>query len=119
MKSFLKKSIVKFTYALQGVKHGLLHDKSIRIQAVIGGFVVLVCLLLSLSFYEWIMILSMILLVLGAEFMNSAMEELCDRLYPEYDIRAKKIKDYSAAAVLFISGIAALVGIAVIGGKLF
>ena len=80
--------------------------------------VICVCLCLSLSLVEWLAVLAMILLVLSAEFINSALEELCDSCYPQYDVRAKKIKDYSAAAVLLISVLAALVGIYVIGGKL-
>lgn len=119
MKSFLKRSIAKFRYAFEGLGHGLLHDRSIRIQAVIGASVIVLCLPLSLYPYEWVLILSMILLVLAAEFMNSAVEALCDKIYPDYHIQAKKIKDYAAAAVLLISMIAALVGILVIGGKLF
>lgn len=119
MKSFLKRTIAKFKYSFQGLVHGLSYDKSIQIQGCIGLAVVLFCLFLSLKGYEWVLILSMILLVLAAEFINSTVEALCDKLYPTYHKEAKKIKDYAAAAVLLISMIAALVAILVIGGKLF
>ena len=119
MKSFLKRSIAKFQYAFQGLRHGLGKDRSIQTQAMIGAVVIIGCIPFSLYIYEWILILSMILLVLAAEFLNSAIETLCDKLYPEYHPEAKKTKDYAAAAVLLISMIAAVIGIYVIGGKLF
>lgn len=119
MKSFLKKYVHKFRYAFQGLFHGLCYDHSILLQALIGAVVIVWCLFLSLSWLEWTIILSMILLVLAAEFVNSTIEELCDVLFPAYDPRAKKIKDYAAAAVLLISGIAAMSGLYIIGGALW
>ncbi len=119
MKSFLKRSAAKFKYSFEGLFHGLYHDKSIRLQGLIALVVIAACLTLSLKLYEWILVLAMILLVLAAEFINSTIEALCDKLYPDYHAEAKKIKDYAAAAVLLISLLAAIVGIAVIGGKLF
>ena len=119
MKSFLKKYINKFKYAFDGLYAGLRHDRSIALQGLIALAVIAVCGWLRLSWLELMVIIAMILLVLGAEFINSAMEELCDALYPEYDVRAKKIKDYAAAAVLLFAILAAVVGLTVIGGKLF
>lgn len=117
MKLFLK-IINKFSYAFQGLKEGILHDKSIQLQVLLGSVVVLVCLPLALSLMEWVIIVAMILLVLAAEFLNSALEELVDIVCPTYDIRAKRIKDFGAAMVLLISMLAAVVGLYIIGGKL-
>lgn len=119
MKSFLKKYVDKFAYAFDGLSHGLRHDRSIRLQFCIGAGVLFVSAILKLNAKEWVIITAMILLVISAEFMNSALEECCDQLFPQYDVKAKKIKDYSAAAVLLVSILAAFVGIYVIGGKLF
>ena len=119
MKSFLKKYINKFYYAWCGLIDGMLHDDSIRLQIIIAFAVIIVCMFLSLSAWEWVLILAMILLVCAMEWMNSALEELCDAMFPTYDKRAKKIKDYAATAVLLVSLLAAVVGIYVIGGKLW
>ncbi len=117
MKSFLKKYVDKFTHAFCGLFHGLRHDRSITLQFLNGAGVIAVCCCLKLSVLEWVVIMAMILMVISAEFINSALEECCDKLFPQYDERAKKIKDYSAAAVLLLSILAAMVGIYVIGGK--
>lgn len=118
MKSFLKKYIHKFQYAFQGLFHGILFDQSIRLQAWIALIVIVFCLFLSLTWVQWTIIISMILMVLAAEFVNSTIEEICDVLFPSYDRRVKKIKDYAAAAVLLLSMLAAVVGLYVIGGTL-
>ncbi len=119
MKSFLKRYVDKFAHAICGLFHGLWHDRSITLQFFNGICVILICACLRLRPHEWVIIMAMILMVISAEFINSALEECCDKLFPQYDERAKKIKDYSAAAVLLLSILAALVGIYVIGGKLW
>ena len=116
MKSFLKKIIHKFSYAFQGLIHGLMHDRSIQIQAVIGFVVICIGFYFHFCIQEWVIVISMILLVVASEFANSVIEEICDTLYPDYDERAKKIKDYAAAFVLLVSFIAAIVGIYILKG---
>lgn len=118
MKSFRKKVVYKFLYAFQGLFHGILHDRSIQIQACIACLVVLFGLILSLNAFEWLVVITMILMVLAAEFVNSAIEEICDALYPNYDQRAKKIKDYAAAFVLLISIMAGIIGVYILGGHM-
>lgn len=118
MKSFPKRFINKFRYAFAGLLDGILHDKSISLQALLALVVICVCAFLSLTIVEWVMILAMILLVLAAEFINSCVEEIVDMVCPDYDERAKRIKDYAAASVLLISALAALVGLYILGGKL-
>ena len=94
MISFLKKYGNKFRYAFAGLMHGLLHDRSIVLQAVLGMVVLAVCACLGL-------------------------EAIVDMVSPQYSEGAKKAKDYAAAAVLVMSLAAAAVGIVIIGGKLF
>lgn len=119
MRSFPKRFVRKFYYAFAGLFHGITKDHSIRLQACLGAIVLFVCLFLSLTWIQWCIIVMMILLVLAVEFLNSCIEQIVDVLFPDYDQRAKIIKDYAAAAVLLISGIAALAGIYIIGGQLW
>ena len=49
MISFLKKYGNKFRYAFAGLMHGLLHDRSIVLQAVLGMVVLAVCACLGLQ----------------------------------------------------------------------
>lgn len=118
MLSFLKKYRNKFVYAFQGLFHGILNDNSIRIQCCIGVIVLALCTFLSLSCMEWVIILLVIGLIVTFEFINSAVEHIVDYISPTYSEQAKIIKDYTAAAVLVMSIVAAAVGILIIGGKL-
>ena len=106
---FLKKAVRKFSYAFAGLLDGIRNDASIRLQFVLG-----VCTLI-----EWSIVLILVALVIAMEYINSAIETLTDVLFPNYDRRAKKIKDYSAAAVLVVSIVALLFGIIIFGGRLW
>ncbi|MDE6195703.1 MAG: diacylglycerol kinase family protein [Erysipelotrichaceae bacterium] len=119
MISFLKKYKRKFQYAFQGLLYGCLKDRSIRLHVGIALLVIGVCAYLSLSMMEWCFIIGSIFIVLAFEFVNSAIEGIVDFISPNYHKEAKKIKDYAAAAVLLISFLAAMIGIYIIGGKLW
>ena len=119
MISFLKKYALKFRYAFAGLFHGITHDHSIALQCILAVLVMVVCCFLKLSKMEWICIVVMIALVIAFEFMNSAIETIVDFVCPQYHESAKKIKDYAAAAVLVVSISAAVVGVIIIGGKLW
>lgn len=119
MISFLKKYIAKFAYAFAGLFDGLCHDASILLQCLIGMLVIIVCFFFHLQTWEWVAIIIVIAAVIALEFVNSAIETIVDMICPQYDVRAKKIKDYAAAAVLMMSIAAAVVGIVILGGRLW
>ena len=116
---FLKKAVRKFSYAFAGLLDGIHNDASIRLQFVLGVCTLLAGLLLHLSLIEWSIVLILVALVIAMEYINSAIETLTDVLFPNYDRRAKKIKDYSAAAVLVVSIVALLFGIIIFGGRVW
>lgn len=119
MKSFLKKFVRKFYFAFAGLFHGVVKDHSIRLQAMLAVVVLMVSACVSLSLMEWLCIIGMILLVLTMEFINSCVEQIVDVLFPDFDERAKHIKDYAAAAVLLVSMLAAMVGMYILGGHVW
>ncbi|MEG0361659.1 MAG: diacylglycerol kinase family protein [Longicatena sp.] len=118
MLSFLKKYSNKFRYAFAGLFAGIRNDSSILLQCIIGCCVILVCLFLHLTWFEWSLIILLIGSIIALEFINSAIETIVDMISPEYNVLAKKIKDYAAAAVLIMSIVAAIIGILIVGGKL-
>ena len=118
MISFLKKYIHKFQYAFAGLFDGICKDASIRLQVLLAMGVVIVCLFLPFSVIEWSILLILIGLVIALEYINSSLETIVDMVSPQYSEGAKKAKDYAAAAVLVMSLVAAVIGIAMIGGKI-
>jgi diacylglycerol kinase len=102
-----------FKHAFQGLKFVLQTQYNARIHLAMTIFVVIFGLLLKLSNLEWAIIVIAIGLVWITEIINTALESLVDLVTQQYHPLAKIAKDTAAAAVLFASFIAVLLGIAV------
>lgn len=102
----------KFKAAFDGIITAL-KDKSIQIQCILGAITFLIGYLFHLNYGQWIRVLLCIALVLAAEIFNTCIERLCDFVQPEYDLKIKKIKDMSAAAVLVLSIMALIIAVGI------
>jgi len=91
----------------------LLTQHNAPIHLVITILVVISGLLLKLDALEWAIVIIAIGLVWVTEIINTALEALVDLVTQQYHPLAKIAKDTSAAAVLFASIIAVLLGIVV------
>jgi diacylglycerol kinase len=106
-----KYSVAKnFSYAFKGIFVFIKREYSARILLSITCLVVLAGFYFRISAQEWLAVFLCIGLVFAMELMNSAVEMLVDKLWPEYHETAGKIKDLAAGAVLLSSIAAALVG---------
>ena len=63
-----------------------------------------------LSAFEWIVIVIAIGGVLAAEIFNTSIEELSNKVSPEYNETIKQVKDFAAGGVLLMSIAALIVG---------
>ena len=66
-----------------------------------------------LSSTEWIAVVLAAGGVFAGETFNTAIEELSDAVSPQYDKRIKRVKDFSAGAVLIMAITAAIVGLVI------
>ncbi len=83
--------------------------------------IAVICLsfLLEISHLEFIVVILCIAVVLAAEMINTAIEQICNRVTREKDVEIKIIKDISAGAVL-VTAIAAFVsGLIIFVPKLY
>lgn len=78
-------------------------EVNFRIQAYIGLFVVGAALWFRFSRFEWIVLVFCIGAILSAEMLNTAVEDLCDRVEPAYDPLIGKVKDIMAGFVFIVS----------------
>ena len=92
----------KFKYAFEGLIN-VLKDKSVIIQVVLGILAIIGGLIIKLDFYEWLIFILCIVMVISSEIFNFVIEKISDYLSKEYDDRIKVIKDASAAATLVLS----------------
>ncbi len=99
-----------FTNAFNGMKYFFLHERNGKIQLCVAAAVVGLAVGLGVSATDWIALLVCIAMVLSMEMLNSALEKLSDLVQEDYHPVIKTVKDVAAAAVLFASFIAAIIG---------
>jgi diacylglycerol kinase (ATP) len=107
-KSGLARIFKAFTYSLQGIRAAWQHEHAFRQEAVLVIIGIVVALVLPLSAYEKLMLISVLVLVLIVELINSAVEAVVDRVSLERHPLSKNAKDLGSAAVLFALLIAAM-----------
>ena len=118
-KSFANTRIQAIKVALDGIKHVMTTQPNARIHAVFTLSVFLLAGVLKLPRQEWVILLLTVGLVWTAEIFNTAVEIAVDVISPDYDPKAKIIKDISAGAVLVSVMVSILVGLLVFGPHLW
>ena len=91
----MKKFKVAFTGLILGIK-----DKSILIQYILGVLVLAFSLIIKLDIISLCLIIILVSLVIGFEYLNTCIEKLCDLITKEENFKIKYIKDLAAGAVL-------------------
>lgn len=99
-----------FKFALEGIRISVNENQNIKIHIITAIFVVIFALLIGLNRYEFFAVGVLIVLVISAEMINSAIEEVVNLLVNEHRKEAKIAKDVSAGMVLMISIFALVVG---------
>jgi diacylglycerol kinase (ATP) len=91
------------THAWNGLIHTVVHQRNMRMHIIAGLLVGLVGSGIRLGLAEKVTLIFCVLLVLFAEMLNSAMEQLVDLAIQQFDEKAKLTKDIAAAAVLVLA----------------
>jgi diacylglycerol kinase (ATP) len=90
----------RLRYALNGIAHALRAEHSLKLQTGALAAAIVGLLVLRPRPVWWALVLLASALVLAAELMNTALEELADHLNPEEHPRIRRVKDCAAGAVL-------------------
>ena len=114
MKRFFVSRIVSLKYAINGIAYVLRTQKNTWIYTLITIFVILGIVMLRLDLIEVSLLITAICIVWIAEFFNTMVETLVDMVSPNYNPKAKVVKDISAASVLLAAIMAASIGILII-----
>ena len=90
----------RLRYALHGISHALRSESSVQFQAgALVAVIAALCLLRPRPVW-WALVLLASALVVAAELLNTALEELADHLNPAEHPRIRLVKDCAAGAVL-------------------
>lgn len=117
--SFFVNRLKSVGFAFKGAWLLLKTEPSIQIQFTIACIMTVLGYILGLSNTEWILQTLAIVMVMGTEGMNTAVEKLCDFVHPEFHKTIGLIKDISAGAVMIVSIGASIIGLIIYLPKLF
>ena len=91
-----------FKCAFEGI-FATAKERNFKIELCFMTLAIVLGLVFSISFLEWLCVIICFGLVLGGEVTNSAIESVVDLASPEYHELAKKAKDCAAGGVLLFS----------------
>lgn len=107
-----------FIYAGRGLRWLIQDEHNARVHLAASILVIVAGIFLDVSVNDWLWLIVAMALVWLAETFNTMVEELCDRIQPDFDPAIGRIKDISAAAVLIASIASVLIGLLVLGPKM-
>jgi diacylglycerol kinase len=108
----------KFAFAVDGLVHSIRTQNSFWVHLPVAVAMLAISVWLRFELWQWSVVAIVITLVLAAECLNTAIEQLVSVLHPEHDERIGHALDAAAAAVLVTALGAAVVGMMVLAASL-
>ncbi len=118
MKEIIKGRFKSFKYALNGIKTVLKEEKNFQIEIVFAVLVIFLGLFLKVTSIEFSLLVVACIFVLSGEMVNTAIEDLCDKVEPSFNPVIGKIKDIMAGFVLITSFGAIILGLIILLPKI-
>jgi diacylglycerol kinase len=112
-RSFFTREAESFACAFRGIASLLKSEVHARIHLVATVAVLALGWWFEITRGEWLAVILAIGLVWVAEALNTAIEYVADLAHPDEHPEVKKLKDLAAAAVLFASIAALIIGLIV------
>lgn len=106
----MRRLIKSFGYAVSGITYVIKTQNNFRIHLLLTLLSWLAGWYFNITGTEWLAIVLASGLVLVTEMINTSIELLVDLVSPDYHVKAGRIKDIAAAAVMLAAGIAVIVG---------
>ena len=117
-RGFFSREAESFACAFRGIAALLKSEVHARIHLVATVAVIALGWWCEITPGEWIAVVLSIGLVWVAEALNTAIEYVADLAHPDEHPEVKKLKDLAAAAVLFASIVALIVGLLIFWPRL-
>jgi diacylglycerol kinase (ATP) len=97
-------------HAVEGILHAAKTERHLRYHLYTAAFVLVLIYALGVTRTDFLIISIVVILVLLAEMMNTAIEYVVDLLSPEHNEGARIAKDVAAGAVLITAFGAVVIG---------
>ncbi|MCX6716559.1 MAG: diacylglycerol kinase family protein [Candidatus Taylorbacteria bacterium] len=103
--------VKSFGWAMNGLKTVWKEERNFRLETFAMVLVIALAFIFHFSTFEWVAVLFAIIIVLSGEIVNTAVEDICNKIQPNQDPVIGKIKDIMAGYVFLTSLGSAAVGI--------
>lgn len=96
--------------AVEGFIHVLRHERNMRIHFFFAFCILLTAVFFGVQRVDWLILCVATCVVLMAEMINTAIEEMLNLLHPKYHATVGLVKDISAGMVLVAAANALILG---------
>jgi diacylglycerol kinase (ATP) len=103
-----------FWNTVGGLRAGLSSEAAIKQEVAVAVVALPASFLIARDLWTWVALIGSLLLLLAVEFLNTAIERLCNHLHPEKHEAIKVTKDLASAGVFLVIALAGLIWIAAI-----
>jgi diacylglycerol kinase (ATP) len=101
-------------HTLGGFREGLKTEAAIKQEAALLVIALPVAFFVATNVWTWVALIGSLILLLAAEFLNTAIERLCNHLHPEKHDAIKVTKDLASAGVFCFIMLTVLVWVAAV-----
>jgi diacylglycerol kinase (ATP) len=98
-----------FWNSMGGLREGLATESAIKQEVAIACLLLPVSVFLAKDVWIWAALAGSLLFVLAVEFLNTAIERLCNHIEPQKHEAIRITKDLASAGVFFALALAGLV----------
>ena len=107
-----------FLNSWRGLVHTARTERAVRLELVLLALALPAAWLLGATLWVRVALIACLLLMLGAELLNTAIEKLCDHVHPDRHEQIRIVKDVASAGAFATQGLAALVWLAALAERL-
>lgn len=97
------------THSWRGLREGMTTEAAVKQEVAIAAVFLPLSVLVATSIWMWVTLVGSILFVLAVEFLNTAIERLCNHVTPERHEAIRVTKDLASTGVFFALLLAGLV----------
>ncbi len=105
--------------SLRGVRDAWRFESAFRQDSVISILLLLLSFWLAQTIVEWLLLIMPLFLLLIAEILNSAIENVVDRIGEERHILSGRAKDMGSSAVMFCLILIAIVWLSIAWSRFY
>lgn len=105
--------------SVRGIRDAWRYESAFRQDSALSALLLLLSFWLAQNIVEWLLLILPLFLLLIAEILNSAIENIVDRVGEERHILSGRAKDMASAAVFFCLALIAVVWLSIAWSRFY